>query len=130
MRARSVETRSGILVLDEECEIVRVKNKRGVEQSLADARENIEELMKLTGYKPYPMLVDLEGSSLSRDARNYYGSVEVRDRLLGLALLVTNPVARVLANLFIGMKQPATPTRLFTSEREAVEWLRSLPRKG
>jgi hypothetical protein len=124
---RSVETASGIISLDEGLGIVHIKNKQGVEQSLADARENIAQLRELTGDRAYPVLVDLEGSTLSREARNYYGSAEVRDRLSGLALLVTNPVARVLANLFIGMKQPVTPTRLFTSEREAIEWLRQLP---
>jgi hypothetical protein len=122
---RSVETPSGLLILDEERGFVRIKNKRGVEQTLEDARNNIAELFRLTEGKPYPILVDLEGTSLARDVRTYYGGVEVRDKLRALALLVTNPVASVVANFFLGMKHHRTPTRMFTSEREAIEWLRA-----
>jgi hypothetical protein len=129
LTSRCVETPSGTITLDEELGLVRIKNKRGVEQTIDDARKNIAELVRLTDDRPYPVLVDLDGSSMSREVRNYYGGPEIRDKLGALALLVTNPVARVLANVFIAMKGSETPTRLFTSEAEAIEWLRMVTRR-
>jgi hypothetical protein len=120
---RSIETSSGILTL-EDSGFVRIKNKRGVEQTLSEAKKNIEELAALMDGKRYPVLVDLEGTTLSREVRNYYGSPEVRELMTALALLVTNPVARVIANVFLAMKHEKIPTKLFTSERDALDWLR------
>ena len=92
---------------------------------MTDARDNIAEVTRLTGDRPFPVLVDLDGSSLTRHVRTYYASAEVSAKFRALALLVTNPVSRVLANFFIAVKHPDTPTRLFTSEGEALQWLHS-----
>lgn len=40
-----------------------------------------------------------------------------------LAILVKSPVSRMLGNAYLGFGAPACPTRLFTQERLAIDWL-------
>jgi hypothetical protein len=39
------------------------------------------------------------------------------------ALLVGSAVSKVLANFFMGLNKPKKPTRMFTSQDEAIHWL-------
>ena len=43
---------------------------------------------------------------------------------ISVAVLVDSSVSRVLGNVFLGFNKPAYPTQLFTSEDEAVAWLK------
>jgi len=68
------------------------------------------------------MLADIRAmQSIDRAARAYYSSVQ--SSVVALALLVESPVSQVIANFFMGLNKVPVPTRLFTSEAEAVTWL-------
>lgn len=41
-----------------------------------------------------------------------------------MAIITTSPVSKMIANLFFGLKPPAYPAKMFTSEIEAKEWLK------
>ena len=45
--------------------------------------------------------------------------------LPGALDLIRSPLARAIGNFFRGLNKPLFPTRLFTSEPEAMAWLRS-----
>ena len=62
--------------------------------------------------------------SLSREARHYYASDEAAKVARAVALIVGTPVSRVLGNFYLGLSNPHLPTRLFSSEGEALEWLK------
>ena len=42
-----------------------------------------------------------------------------------MALLIGPPVTKMLANFFMRQDADRTPTRMFTSEPAAVDWLQS-----
>ena len=44
-------------------------------------------------------------------------------KVVGLALLVSSPVGRMLGNAYLGINKPAHETRLFTDEDRALSWL-------
>jgi hypothetical protein len=41
-----------------------------------------------------------------------------------MAIITTSPVSRMIANLFFGLKPPPYPAKMFSNEKEAVEWIR------
>jgi len=45
------------------------------------------------------------------------------DVIQASAILVNSGVSRILGNLFIGLNRPAFPTKIFTKEDQALEWL-------
>ena len=106
--------------------IVRTTMQPGVfELELADAREVIHAVGSLCGGVRRPALVDLrELRSMSRDCRKYFAGPETASVETAVALLVGSPIARAIGNFFMGLNKPLMPTRLFTSEDDALVWLR------
>jgi hypothetical protein len=81
--------------------------------------------LKISKGKKLPLLVDSRNiKSMEREARVYYAGEEGRKSVSACALLIGSPVSRVIGNFFMGLNKPLVPTRLFTSETEAIEWLR------
>jgi len=78
--------------------------------------------------QPRPILVDMRGVvSVARDARGVAAGADVVAATSRMALLVGNPVTRVIGNFFSRVTTPGYPTRLFTSEAEARVWLKEAP---
>jgi hypothetical protein len=96
----------------------------GATLELEDAREAIEETWRVAGECRRPVLVDmtrLKGES--RAARLYFVSDEAVARYSAVAILVSSPVSRVIGTFFLRLSEHKVPTRLFTSETEAMSWL-------
>ncbi|MGQ0829315.1 MAG: DUF7793 family protein [Bacteroidota bacterium] len=41
-----------------------------------------------------------------------------------LALLTRSPLSRMIANIYLTLKKPAYPTKVFSDETEARKWLK------
>ena len=106
--------------------IVRADMKPGVAtQDLTDAHESVAAQAALCDGVRRPVLVNMgDIQSLSRECRKYYSGPEPAKVRSACAVLVGSPVARAIGNFFIGVNKSVVPTRLFTSEPEAVAWLK------
>ena len=105
--------------------IVRVHMRPGTTETLTTARENIEALASICGDKKHPLLIDMTGTrGANQDARRHYSSESVTERVSAAAMLVPTPVSKVLGNFFLGLNKPRHALRLFTSEADAIEWLK------
>jgi hypothetical protein len=73
--------------------------------------------------------VDLRGArqAATREAREAYAA-EGHQYVSAAAVLIDNPVSRVIGNFFIGLNRPRLPMRLFVSEAEALAWLQTFLR--
>ena len=119
-----VETKTARITLNEEgILIVRINN--GTHQSLADAKENLAMAVSESLDKRRPLLVDMrQAQALDADARHHYsGGTLERFTALGL-LIEASPLGRMMGNVYLGVARPGIPTRLFTDEARAVDWLR------
>jgi hypothetical protein len=75
-----------------------------------------------------PILADLRGlASADRASRELAAGADVEAATLRLALLVDNPVTRVLGNFFLRVTTPGYPTQIFSDERQARAWLKEHP---
>ncbi len=73
--------------------------------------------------KSYPSLFDIrEVKSTNKDGRDYMAN-EGNDLVVASALLVSSSVTKMIGNFFMTVSKPKNPTRLFTSESEARDWL-------
>ena len=74
-----------------------------------------------------PILVDITNiKSVTKESRGIYSSDETAGLLKGAALLVGNPVSRIVGNFYLGLNKTAMPVRLFTDINEAWNWLEQL----
>ena len=70
---------------------------------------------------PYKVMVDIRAcTSIDREAREAYA---VNPLNLAVALLIGNPISRMLGNFYLGLNRVASPIRLFNSEDKAISWL-------
>ncbi len=94
------------------------------EFTLADAIACVDATFIVAGRRRRPVLVDARGlRSQTREAREYFSSAEATERVLAVALFVGSPVSRMIGNFFLGMGAQRVPTRLFTAEPPAIDWL-------
>jgi predicted oxidoreductase len=126
METEEIVTRTARVRM-EEPGIVRATIIRGADQTLPDAIENSQAEAKLTGREPYKLLVDMRHiHSQDRDARAYYTRPETAKIVRGVAIVVGSPMSRVIGNFFLGFSKTSVPARLFTSDTEALAWLKTL----
>ncbi|MCK6592223.1 MAG: hypothetical protein L6Q76_32110 [Polyangiaceae bacterium] len=93
------------------------------EQRLADALENIEAVRTLGRGSSLPMLVDMRRvKSIDNAAQEQYRSGHSPPPRVR-ALLVASPLSRIIANYFVTMFEGPIPTRVFTSELDAMSWI-------
>jgi hypothetical protein len=120
------ETRTQKIWLDGEG-IVHVKLKPHLVVGFVDAQEAVRAIGQLCGGKRSPVVVDMtELMSMEREARLYFAGAETAQVEAAVAILIRSPLSRAIGNFFMGLNKPLFPTRLFTSEEEAVAWLKSV----
>jgi hypothetical protein len=104
--------------------IVIARVDHGMDMDVEDARQAVALTHEVAGQRRVPVLVDLRGiRSQTRAAREYLSSSEIQPKFAAVALLIASPVAQVIGNFFMRLRQQPVPTRLFDEERKAIEWL-------
>ena len=100
-----------------------------IPQTLQTAQENIEAQARIRdalGKEMTRVLIDMRQTTrITREARNYYAGERTASIQRATALLVASPLSATIANFFMGLNEPLSPTRMFTNEDEAIDWLRS-----
>ena len=96
------------------------------DETIEKAREALDAFKIISEGKKNPLLADIrQQKSISREARMFYSGKEFTDKVTALAFVVESTISKVLANFFLGLNKPPYPTRLFTNEDEATEWLKT-----
>jgi len=73
-----------------------------------------------------PILVDIRNiKAISKESRNIYSSEETEKCLSAAALLIGNPVSRIMGNFYLGLNKTIMPAKMFTSVKEASDWLKT-----
>jgi hypothetical protein len=72
----------------------------------------------------FPLLIDMRGiKSTTRKAREYMATIGATLVKAG-ALITGSALNRTLGNIFLKIDKPVVPTKLFTNEESARQWLR------
>lgn len=80
--------------------------------------------MKLYGEKDYPLLIHMTNvKHVTKEAREYFASKEGCKKIKSCAIITNSIVTRVIANFFLTLNKPLVPTKLFTNEEHAKQWL-------
>ena len=94
-----------------------------VPSGLADALAAIDAMTRLTGGRPTPLLVrTTDAGPQDRAARMEF--IRRHEVVSAVALVVGNPLSRMMATFFINVSRPKAPTRMFEDEAAAVAWLK------
>ena len=104
--------------------ILRTAVLPDVEETMADAIENVRAMKSLVKGRRYPVLADMRlFKGVDREVRAYYAGPETTGVVSAVAIIVRSLAQRVMGNWFITWNKPQFPSRLFTSQDEAMKWL-------
>lgn len=96
-----------------------------------EARQNVEAIGRLRdslGKKKVRVIIDIRAvETISRQARTLYGGAYTFSVQRATVLLTESTISRVVANFFMGINKPMSPTRMFTEVDKAVAWLDEFP---
>jgi hypothetical protein len=124
---RSITTRTARIWVDDD-HIVHSDCLPGAETTMADAKTAMAAIWELSGQRRLPQLVDMRPvKSIERAARAWLAGPEAARLNLAVAILVGSPLSRAIGNFFLGLNKTLVPSRLFTTETEALAWLRTFP---
>ncbi|HTL81639.1 MAG TPA: STAS/SEC14 domain-containing protein [Bacteroidia bacterium] len=90
-------------------------------ESLQDSFNKILELTK--GEKVCWLGEVTHVPGVDRETRDF-ASKETPKLIKALAIVTRSPISSMIANLYLGLKKPPFPAKLFTDEQKAREWLR------
>ncbi len=106
--------------------IIRLTWIPNVEIGLVAAKESIAAVSTLCQGIPRPLLFDMRFTkSIDREARAFYAGPD-GSGVIAIALLIDLAVSRVIANFYLRINKPTIPTQMFTSETEALKWLKTI----
>jgi hypothetical protein len=92
--------------------------------TLEDGKESTRISAEMVGDMPLPLLCDLTNVvKMTQDCRRHFAGPEHARTFSKCALVVNNPISRLIGNFFMGFNKPLKPTRLFTSKEEGLKWL-------
>lgn len=96
-------------------------------ENIETAKENTAVGVKLSGGIKRPLLLDMSRiKSMDKEARDYYAQGEKRESCeKAVALIIKSPVSRIIGNFFLGLNKTTEPTRLFTDQQKALDWLKT-----
>lgn len=120
-----IETPTMKIFIDEDG-ILHHDCSEGSVHDIDSAISNVKLSIDLAKGQKHPVLVDLKGIKyMSRETRNYYSNEETGKFVGKAALVVGDPVSKIMGNVFMRLQKTVFPTRLFTDREKAIEWLKS-----
>ena len=125
MEQNKQKTSHGEVWMDEEG-ILYQDYSPGTELKLEDSLEELN-IYRTTFCKEEkrPIIVDLSNiKTVSKESRNIYSSEEMGDTISAAALIVSNPVNRIIGNFYMGINKTKMPVRMFSGTRDAKNWLK------
>lgn len=105
--------------------IFRIEFYNGADIDLDDAKIIHENLQRLSQGKKYCILLDGKNQfTTTPESREFVGSKERAKGRIAFAIVAKSMVNRLVGNFFIQFNKPITPTKLFSDEESAMQWLR------
>jgi hypothetical protein len=106
-------------------DVLYVISKKGRPDPKVEAQELSDFKKLLGGKKVYGIMDVSEASSESKESRER-NTRELPLLFHAIAFIVKNPVTRMLAHLYLGIKPLQFPVKMCSSKKEAQEWIKSL----
>jgi len=130
VRRQVAETSTQVLYWDDELRIVwgEVRDALHDEAAAAANIDAQEKIRDETGVRKTRAVIDMRRvHAISREAREYYANERTASIQRATALLVGSKLTQVIANFFMGLNKPVSPTRMFTNPDKALAWLATFP---
>lgn len=97
--------------------------KQNVVIRLKDAIKIVSDRLNLQQGKPFPILCNTKGIRNMDKAARWYLAREGSNLATAVALITSNPLSRLLANIYLISTSPSVRTKVVADEVEGIEFL-------
>lgn len=120
-----IENRSSVItVIDHE--IISVFIKPNMEFEISDVDDISDSIEKLREGKEALILVDVsENTTGNSEVREYSASHGAINFAKAIAYVTNSLAQKIVVNFFIILYRKHKPVRMFTSKKEAIDWLKN-----
>jgi len=120
------ETRTAIIYIEKDIIFLTYKEKADV--GVEEIEENIKVKTEMQKGKPMKTLVDVRGVwQYSDEARKIVGGEEFKKITIAMAVVTGKSLPiKMIANFFMRINKPLTPTKLFGTKEKALLWLKNI----
>ena len=123
--ATVIEMPSSTIWLDKDGILYSVGKPPAGPRSIDDLRAEMAEFRRVIGEGKYCIIMESSGKGPTppKEQRDEIAR-ELNSVTKALAVVSSSPLGRMMANLFFSFKPPKYPMKLFSTEREARQWIR------
>ena len=104
--------------------ILRSVLKKVPLKSLEETKKGFADLYKILDGRKICILIDATNSFESSKEVRDYAAKEFPKFVKAIAIVCNSELGKMLTSLFFNIKTPTYPSKIFTDEKEAREWLR------
>jgi len=109
--------------------LAQVKITGNVDIDVTHVKQIVSMLAEIGGKRKFPLLIMSGEFTLpTPEARAYIATPESDPYASAEAYLIKSFSQRLVGNVYLSFNKPARPTRLFTDETKAVDWLKTFLR--
>jgi hypothetical protein len=106
--------------------LLHIHIKAGAALGIADALDVLDAMKALGNGKKFPVFIDAgEFASVDRDVRIFSASEEGNIYTLADAIAYHSLAQKLVADFYVNQNKPIVPTRTFSDDGEAIEWLKT-----
>ena len=106
--------------------LMHIHIKAGAEIGLLEAFEVLKAMKMLGDGKKFPVFIDAgEFASIDRDVRIFSASAEGNIYTLADAVAYHSLAQKLVADFYVNQNKPVVPTRTFSDDANAIEWLKT-----
>lgn len=88
------------------------------------AKEIVRDRLQVSNGVTMPVMIDLTNAfTIDKASRRYFSMGDAMKYLSASAILVRNEITKLGGNIYIRIDKPKIPTKLFTEQDKAIEWL-------
>jgi hypothetical protein len=96
----------------------------GADYGVEEIKRMVAIAGKMTNFKAVPFFITLdEKANPNGEARAYWSLKESCPYALAEGSIIRSTAHKLLGNFYLRVNKPGRPTKLFTAEEEAFEWL-------
>ena len=103
---------------------ILISDLKPVQRTVENIAANVALVKQITGNKRIPLLIFLKRSPVPDKETRKFSAAQVPQIYLAMAMVSKPGLSMLVMKMVFQLKKPPIPTRSFTSEAEARNWLR------
>ena len=115
---------------EDNCNIVFSEFSDNLKVDLSTAEEIVANRLEFTENKKHYLIINISNvQQVTLEAKEFMAKADAGlKNILGSAFVASNPVSALLANIMI-KATPSVPSKFFSSQRDALSWIKELKLK-